>query len=45
LAFAVDLVQFIITGLFQATRPIANTDNTKLHKKTTTRTQTYIHGK
>jgi len=23
----------IITGLFQATRPIANTNNTKLHKK------------
>ena len=36
----------IITGLFQATRPIANTNNTKLHtQKTLTHTQTYIHGK
>ena len=36
----------IITGLFQATRPIANTNNTKLHtQKTLTNTQTYIRGK
>jgi len=33
----------IITGLFQATRPIANTNNTKLHKKHShTHTNIYI---
>ena len=34
------LIIIIITGLFQATRPIANTNNRKLHKK---HSQTHKH--